>query len=286
MQFTSNEALRLTRKAVRGQLAAMGGSAFELGVLRADGAMVLRAPVASRFVAKALAWLRHENACGGHIFVRPARLSPLVLVDDLGAAAVAVMKRTGFEPAVLVETSPGNFQAWLKHEQPLERAVATEVARALAQRFGGDLSSASWRHFGRLAGFTNQKPSRRLASGLAPFVLLREAQGGIFTAAAWFRREAERRVEQARRQRASWCRNVPLRVCGPGRSLLDFHRDPRYAGDLHRADMAWAAAAARRGFSVDEISAGLFAGRDLSKKGSVIRQLAYAERTALKAISN
>ena len=278
--------MHLTHAAARTQLAAMGGSAFELGVLRADGSMLLRAPVGLRFVAHALAWLRHENACGGHIFVRPARLSPLVLLDDLDAGAVGLMKRTGFEPAVVVETSPGNFQAWLKQERPLDREVAREAARVLAERFGGDLSSASWRHFGRLAGFTNQKPSRRLASGLAPYVRLREAPGGIFGAAPSLRHEAERRVEQVRRARASWSRPGSGQMHGPGRSLLDFHHDPRYAGDLHRADMAWAASAARRGLSADEISAALLAGRDLSKKGSVARQLAYAERTTLKAISN
>ena len=285
MQSNPDDASRLTRMVASAQLAAMGGSAFELGVLRADGTMLLRAPVWPRFVIRALGWLRHENACGGHIFVRPAGLSPLTLVDDLSAEAVGLMKRRGFEPAVLVETSPGNFQAWLKHEQPLDREIAKEAAHALAERFGGDLSSASWRHFGRLAGFTNQKPSRRLASGLAPFVLLREAQGGIFSAAAGSRREAEQRAEQARRQRASWLRNPSLLVGSCGRSLPEFHSDPRYAGDLHRADMAWAASAALRGLSIEDISATLVAGRDLSKKGGVTRQLAYAERTALKAIS-
>ena len=234
---------------------------------------------------RALGWLRHENACGGHIFVRPAGLSPLTLVDDLSAEAVGLMKRSGFEPAVLVETSPGNFQAWLKHEQPLDREIAKEAARTLAERFRGDLSSASWRHFGRLAGFTNQKPSRRLASGLAPFVLLREADGGNFSAAGWFRREAERRAEQTRHQRTSWLWNESGQLRRPGRSLLEFHSDPRYAGDLHRADMAWAASAALRGLSIEDIRATLFAGRDLSKKGNVTRQLAYAERTAFKAIS-
>jgi hypothetical protein len=164
--------------------------------------------------------------------------------------------------------------------------VATQAARALAERFGGDRSSASWRHFGRLAGFTNQKPSRRLASGLAPFVRLCEAAGGIFGAAPSLQQEAERRIEQVRRARASWSRPVSGQTHGSGRSLLDFHHDPRYAGDLHRADMAWAASAALRGLSADEIRATLLAGRDLAKKGSVARQLAYAERTALKAISN
>lgn len=277
--------LPITRAIVCRQLVAMGGG-FELGILRANGAMLLRDRATERFVIDALAWLRHENACGAHIFVRPAGSSPLTLIDDLGEFGLASMRRAGFEPAVVVETSPGNFQAWLRHERPLDRELATAAARALAERFGGDLSSASWRHFGRLAGFTNQKANRRLRNGLAPFVRLRESRGVIFSEARRFRRETELLVEQTRRQCAARARTESGQARGPGRSLSEFHHDRRYAGDLHRADMAWAAAAAFHGASVAEISAALRAGRDLSKKGGVARQIAYAERTALKAVSN
>jgi hypothetical protein len=47
-------------------------------------------------------------------------------------------------------------------------------------------SSADWRHFCRLAGFTNQKPGRRLDNGLAPFVRLRERNGHIYDEAEDF----------------------------------------------------------------------------------------------------
>ena len=66
----------------------------------------------------------------------------LSLVDDLKAAAIAEMKAQGFEPALVVETSPGNFQAWLKHGQVLDEATSTWVAKELALRFGGDPGSA------------------------------------------------------------------------------------------------------------------------------------------------
>ena len=45
-----------------------------------------------------------------------------------------------------------------------------------------------------------------------------------------------------------------------------------YAGDLHRADMAWAKHAARRGCTMEEIDE-LLDGCDLSMKGSRERQL-------------
>ena len=121
--------------------------------------MLLREGWGARQVLKSLLWLRRENLNRGHIYVRPSGLHGLSLVDDLKAAALARMKAEGFEPAVVVETSPGNFQAWLKHGQVLDEATSTRAAKELAVRFGGDPGSADWRHFGRLAGFTNPKPS-------------------------------------------------------------------------------------------------------------------------------
>jgi RepB DNA-primase from phage plasmid len=41
----------------------------------------------------------------------------------------------------------------------LEAARSTLAAMQLAEYFGGDPSSADWRHFGRLADFTNRSLS-------------------------------------------------------------------------------------------------------------------------------
>jgi hypothetical protein len=56
-----------------------------------------------------------------------------------------------------------------------------------------------------------------------------------------------------------------------------------YAGDLHRADLAWAKHAAA-GLTLEQITAKLLNSRDLSKKGSRKRQLEYVTRTAEKAL--
>jgi hypothetical protein len=68
------------------------------------------------------------------------------------------------------------------------------------------------------------------------------------------------------------------------RSLAEFHGNPRYEGDLHRADMAWALHAASRGLSEDQIRDEILHARDLSKKGRIQRQINYAQRTAIKAL--
>jgi hypothetical protein len=102
---------------------------------------------------RAVRWLERQNHAGRHIYIRPKGEHQLSLVDDLTVHAVAAMKRDGFNPALVVETSPSNFQAWLKHPEPLDKQLSTATARALAERFGGDAGAADWRHFGRLSGF-------------------------------------------------------------------------------------------------------------------------------------
>src|SRR5712671_4825851 len=168
------------------QLEALGTKCFDIGVKRIDGTMILREGWGAKQVLKSLLWLRRENLNRGHIYVRPAGAHGLSLVDDLKADTLVRMKADGFAPAAVVETSPGNFQAWLKHGEVLDEATSTRAAKLLAERYGGDLGSADWRHFGRLAGFTNPKPNRRLESGLQPFARLVEASGQVYSRAPAF----------------------------------------------------------------------------------------------------
>ena len=226
--------------------------------------MILREGWGTRQVLKSLLWLRRENLNRGHIYVRPSGAHGLSLVDDLKAAAIARMKVQGFEQAVVVETSPGNFQAWLKHGQVLEEATSTRVAKELALRFDGDPGSTDWRHFGRLAGFTNPKPNRRLESGLHPFARLVEANGRVYRQAPAF--IAEVRVALAGAAMSKTGSDMDRAGQGgpesPLKALAEFHRDPRYAGDLHRADMAWARHAASMGLSASKIRTELMRARD------------------------
>jgi hypothetical protein len=270
------------------QLGAMGAACFDIGVKRTDGTMILREAWGAKQVLKSLLWLRRENLNRGHIYVRPNGPHGLSLVDDLTAEALTGMKAEGFAPAAVIETSPGNFQAWLRHGVVLDEATSTRAAKMLAERLGGDPSSADWRHFGRLAGFTNPKPNRRLASGLQPFARLVEASGQVYAPADQF--IAEVRAAMAREAAISKA-NTGNNGAGQGaqpppplRSLAEFHADPRYAGDLHRADMAWARQAAATGLPAREIRTEILRGRDLSKKGNAKRQRDYAERTAGKAL--
>jgi hypothetical protein len=120
-------------------------------------------------------------------------------------------------------------------------------------RLGGDRGSCDWRHFGRLAGFTNQKKERQLENGLQPFVRLQHCNGRVYSAAEEFLREVVALRWEILSQRASRKRAQPRSTNTRVRPLISFHADPRFGGDLHRADMAWALHAASHGLSGKQI---------------------------------
>jgi hypothetical protein len=272
----------------------MGAEVFEVGLFKPDAQghePVMFPRVWDRdSLVRSIGWLRYENREGRNIYVRPKGEHNLSLVDDLSAGSIAEMKHSGFAPAVVIETSPGNFQAWLKHPDQLTKELGTAASRALAVKFGGDRGAADWRHFGRLAGFTNRKNRYRDAStGLHPFVKLVQATGETYPAAPQFL--AEVRADFERRQRIERERRMAFAgahsaLRGPRRVKMidDFRTDPRYGADGTRIDLAYAIYALSHGASTVEVAAAMRT-RDLSHKGSEKRQADYIERTITKAIA-
>src|SRR6266850_7913785 len=182
-----------TAEAVAKQGRAMKASTFEVGLFdptAAHGAMLPRVWDLDTLL-RAVSWLRLKNAQGRNIYIRPAGEHSLSLIDDASIQVIEQLKSEGFAPAVVLETSPGNFQAWLHHGQILPKHLSTFAARLLASRFGGDLASADWRHSGRLAGFTNRKAKYPKTDGTFPYVRLHEATGAVYSKAAAFLAEVK-----------------------------------------------------------------------------------------------
>ena len=280
--------LDATASAVRQQIEAMGCEMFEVGVFRAgtegtDASMLLRVWDRDTLL-HSVPWLKQQNDDGKHIFIRPNGEHNLSLVDDLTSDAVASMDRDGFHPAVVVETSPSNFQAWLKHPEQLDKQLSTATARALAERFGGDAGAADWRHFGRLSGYANRKPRYLdVTTGLYPLVRLIEAEGKVYPRADHFLAHVRRSVEEKLKVRERFRRQAITLPIGLQRKTIDaFRSDPRYAGDGNRIDLAYAVYALSHGATEAEAAAAIGT-RDLSKKGAEHRQQDYIERTIRKA---
>ncbi len=163
--------------AVKNQLKAMSCCEYEIGIGKPNGKMWLRTWNQER-ILKSLNWLKKENMEGSHIYIRPLGSSGLILVDDLTISTIDKMEADNISPALYLETSPQNYQAWVRvSETSIDNEIATGVAKVLSQKYGGDPNSADWRHFGRLAGFTNRKNKYIDTLGNFPFVLLHGYKG-------------------------------------------------------------------------------------------------------------
>ena len=282
-----------TLSAVQRQIEAMGAEVFEVGLFKPDardGEAIMSPRVWDRdALLRSVPWLRYQNREGRNIYVRPSGEHNLSLVDDLTRTGIVQMKRSGFSPALVVETSPGNFQAWVKHPRRLDSELGTAAARALAERFGADTGAADWRHYGRLAGFANRKAKYlNSATGLHPFVKVGEANGSVYPAAEEFLGRISLSLEE-RRQKDQQRRMAPVSGCAQVpplglKSIEGFRSDPKYGGDGKRADLAYAVYALSRGQAEIYVEAAIRS-RDLSHKGNERRQQDYVERTIKKALA-
>ena len=181
--------LHLTLTAIRRQLAAMPHDLYLVRLIHSQTrrafpgerlwtAAQLSQPATVRFLR-----LRNREGCDVYLQPYAPAANPGYLLVDLDRpdpTVIARMRTQGHHPCVVLQTSPGRLQAWVHVSlTPLAPALASWIGKHLAQLYGGDPASTDWRHLGRLAGFTNQKPSRRLRNGCAPWVKVWQAQAGL-----------------------------------------------------------------------------------------------------------
>ena len=268
---------------VESQISAMRSERFEVGVLEigANRNGVMRVWKTDQ-VLQSLGWLKLQNLRGMNINIRPTS-HHLSLLDDLTPDQLASMRSCGFEPSVIVETSPGNYQAWLDHGRELAEEDATHAAQCLARKFGSDYGAAGRRHFGRLAGFTNRKDKHKQANGHYPFVRLDHAVRGVYSAASSFRDELEA-YKLTTRPAVVYKPYTPQ----PGspriiKTIDEFRENTSRYPKLHNADLAYAVYAISHGIA-ESLIRDAIASRDLTHKGTKRAQLAYVERTLKKAI--
>ena len=280
-----------TRNAVERMLGALDAPAYDLGVLSERGMLPCLANLAASGVMSRIPLLKAQNARGAHIYIRPAGEHRYTVLDDLAAESVERLSADGYEPCAVVETSLGNFQAWLKHDDVYPAPLSTFIAQALAKRYGADPSAADWRRFGRLPGFTNCKPKYRKSNGLYPFVLLRSATGEQYRQAAYLRLEMTKLYqlqERDRETRAAQHHPVTYPAAGrPPHSWLSLERF-RNASKFHdrpaAADLAFCVAAISLRMPDDAIAANLDS-QYLSRDPNPSRKAAYIKRTLAKARS-
>jgi hypothetical protein len=238
--------LHLTLQAMRRQLAGMPHDLYLIRLIhyqtrrafpgeRLWTATELLQPATVRF-------LRVRNREGCDVYIQPYtdEQNPgyvLVDLDHTRPETIETMRAHGHEPCVVLQTSPGNLQVWVHvSATPLPPPLASSIGKQLAQSYGGDLASSDWRHLGRLAGFTNQKPQRRNRRGYAPWVRVLYARAGLATAAAALRLQAERSLSCPPKSAAALPLPLPMLpgVNPPNPPLSVAAAAQIYADCLHR----------------------------------------------------
>lgn len=126
---------------------------------------------------KEVPYYQAKNRDGYNVYFRPVGYQ-YVLLDDLSRQTLTVLAE--LRPCLLIETSPANYQAWLRLRQiPQDREAAKQICRELAVQLSADMGSAEPDHIGRLPGFTNRKPKHMKPDGLFPYVILHKWQKRI-----------------------------------------------------------------------------------------------------------
>ena len=139
--------LILTSQAIRRQLAAMP---CELYLVRLIHSLTKRpCPGERLWTATQLSnlatirFLRVRNREGCDVYLHPYaedRNAGYILIDldQADPVVLSAMCANGHEPCVVLQTSPGHWQAWVQvSATPLPPALATAVGRHLAHLYGG-----------------------------------------------------------------------------------------------------------------------------------------------------
>ncbi|MFY0624307.1 MAG: hypothetical protein JXQ89_21725 [Pelagimonas sp.] len=267
------------------QLRGMGLPHYEITMKGPKGTSVDVMP--SNEILNDLGRLKRGNRGGCHVYIRGPRDADhdLVLLDDISRFTPEKMKASGHDPAVVVQTSPGSIQAWVRLGRPVSAKVRHEVARELAALYGGDRAAVNPHQAGRLAGFTNQKPEHKGPKGF-PYVLLLNAPGQPAPDAERLIDDAAIKAAQAEeRLKAMMVDELQISASG------DAHRDlvaawtTEYAKqiqpDLSKVDWWIVNLGLGRDVHPDVLASALAAVADRKGKHAID----YAERTVRKALS-
>lgn len=129
-----------------------------------------------------------------------------ILIDDMTRQSVEKLYADGFRPAIILESSPGNYQCVLtftKLKSPHNRDVGNRLTAQLNKEYG-DPKLSGCIHPHRAPGFSNLKPKHQKKDGSSPRVKLLTADKVECAKGLELSRRIEREcaAAQAKRQQA------------------------------------------------------------------------------------
>lgn len=148
------------------KISAFFDNAFQFGVhsICETKSMVWEVPAE----IKRLSYLRAQNCKGHNIYIRPLLeyTQFFLLVDDLNQEQVN--KHNGEHGRLIIESSPRNYQVWIRCVNP----ISDDVKKLLLIQLQSDPGAAPNKRWGRAPGYTNRKSQYLMPSGLYPYAKL------------------------------------------------------------------------------------------------------------------
>ena len=217
-----------------------------------------------------------------------------ILIDDMTRKSMERLYADGFRPAVVLESSPGNYQCVLtipKLQSPHNRDVGNRITERLNKLYG-DPKLSGCIHPHRAPGFDNLKPKHRREDGSFPKVKLLQAEKRECAKAQELARQIEREYAVAEVQRRQ---TQPLPVpahAHPGDSTAAYYahyeniRQHLALEDLSRVDAMIALRLRATGHSQQAVAETVRqCAPTIREKNEGRNWQRYAERTAAYAFS-
>lgn len=215
-----------------------------------------------------------------------------ILIDDMSAQSVNKLRADGFQPAVILLSSPGNFQCILtipKLGTEFDRQVGNRITELLNRRYG-DKNLSGCIHPHRAPGFENRKPKHRREDGGYPEVKLIAATRVECPKALALSQQLNSNLEEEdkkARERAARVRTATSFVGTPGSPIAAYHAHfndiSRHMAveDASRVDAMIAIRMRATGHSQADIAAAIEQCAPAIRNGEKRRNWHdYAERTA------
>ena len=141
-----------------------------------------------------------------------------ILIDDMTRDSLKKLQEDGFRPAVVLESSPGNYQCLLTIPRlgtEFDRDVGNRITERLNREYG-DKKLCGCIHPHRAPGFENRKPKHRREDGGYPQVKLLFAERRECGKALALARRIDHEYAEAAEKRKAERRTFPMPDFRPG----------------------------------------------------------------------
>jgi len=239
-----------------------------VGIMNPDKGLWSVAPSGNQ-----IGYLKAMNAGGYHIFMKPEDERRFLLLDDVPVKRLKHQKEHDrFRPGrLVVETSPGNFQVWIK----AGRKISNPEKRYWIRYLKADSACDPNLRWGRCPGFRNRK-NKYEKDGQYPLSRLIWVD--------WKDIAKIPKVDIPKEEKT--LPKALVRIKSVNRKMTTpIKRSDYDRGGESETDFSYVLALLRRGFDIDEIKGRLLSERsDWTHHKGEKRQAAYLERTVRRAL--